>query len=71
MLKLLFGFVIALLISSCSQGLNDGNIEENLKNILFEIIKNPEILEKMKKNISKVSLTDNKNMIVKKILSNE
>ena len=31
MLKLLFGFVIALTISSCSQGLNEGNIEKNLK----------------------------------------
>jgi hypothetical protein len=31
MLKLLFGFVIALSISSCSQGLNEGNIEKNLK----------------------------------------
>ena len=31
MLKLLFSLVVALLISSCSQGLNDGNIEENLK----------------------------------------
>ena len=38
---------------------------------LFEIVKSPEILEKMKKNISKVSLTDKKNMIVTKILSNE
>ena len=28
-------------------------MEENLKNILFEIIKNPEILENMKKNIAK------------------
>ena len=31
MLKLLFSLVVALLISSCSQGLNDGNIEANLK----------------------------------------
>ena len=31
MLKLLFGFFIALAISSCSKGLNDGNIAENLK----------------------------------------
>ena len=31
MLKLLFSLVVALLISSCSQGLNNGNIEENLK----------------------------------------
>ena len=46
-------------------------LEENLKKILFEIVKNPEILEKMKKNISRISLTDKKNMIVKKILSNE
>ena len=46
-------------------------LEENLKKILFEIVKNPEILEKMKKNISTISLTDKKNMIVKKILSNE
>ena len=46
-------------------------LEENLKKILFEIIKNPEILENMKKNIAKVSLTDKKNIIVKNILSNE
>ena len=46
-------------------------LEENLKKILFEIVKNPEILEKMKKNISRISLTDKKNIIVKKILSNE
>ena len=31
MLKILFGFVIALTISSCSKGLKDGNIAENLK----------------------------------------
>ena len=31
MLKLLFGFVIALSISSCSRGLNEGSIEKNLK----------------------------------------
>ena len=31
MLKLLFSLVVALMISSCSQGLNDGNIEANLK----------------------------------------
>ena len=31
MLKLLFRLVVALLISSCSQGLNEGSIEENLK----------------------------------------
>ena len=31
----------------------------------------PEILENMKKNIAKVSLTDKKNIIVKNILSNE
>ena len=31
MLKLLFSLVVALLISSCSQGLNEGSIEENLK----------------------------------------
>ena len=31
MLKILFGFVIALTINSCSKGLNDGNIAENLK----------------------------------------
>ena len=46
-------------------------LEENLKKILFEIIKNPEILEDMKQNISKVSLTDKKNIIVKNILSDE
>jgi UDP-N-acetylglucosamine--N-acetylmuramyl-(pentapeptide) pyrophosphoryl-undecaprenol N-acetylglucosamine transferase len=46
-------------------------LEENLKKLLFEIVKTPEILEDMKKNISKVSLTDQKNIIVKKILSNE
>jgi UDP-N-acetylglucosamine:LPS N-acetylglucosamine transferase len=46
-------------------------LEENLKKLLLEIVKNPEILEDMKKNISKVSLTDQKNIIVKKILSNE
>ena len=31
MLKLLFSFVVALSLSSCSQGLNEGNIEKNLK----------------------------------------
>ena len=46
-------------------------MEENLKKILFELVKNPEILENMKKNISKVSLTDKKNIILKNILSNE
>ena len=46
-------------------------LEENLKKLLFKIIKNPEILENMKQNISKVSLTDKKNIIVKNILSYE
>ena len=31
MLKLLFGLAFALMISSCSQGLNSGNIEKNLE----------------------------------------
>ncbi len=46
-------------------------LEENLKKIVSEIVKNPEILEKMKENIAKICLTDKKNMIAKKILSNE
>ncbi len=48
----------------------EDSIEENLKNLIIKIMKNQETLEDMKARISKLSLTDKNNLIIKEILSN-
>ena len=48
----------------------EDSIEENLKNLIIKIMKNQETLEDMKARISKLSLTDKNNVIIKEILSN-
>ena len=46
-------------------------LEENLLKLMREIVNDPKVLQEMKKNISEVSLTDNKKIILKNILSYE
>ena len=48
----------------------EDSLEENLKNLIIKIMKNQETLEDMKARISKLSLTDKNNVIIKEILSN-
>ena len=46
-------------------------LEEDLFKLMSEIVYDPKVLQEMKKNISQLSLTDNKKIILKNILSYE
>ena len=50
---------------------NENNLENNLKELIYKIVKEPKLITKMKKNISRISLSDNQNIILENILSNE
>lgn len=50
---------------------DENNLEDNLKELIYRIIKDPSLITKMKKNISKISLSDNQNVILENILSND
>ena len=46
-------------------------LENNLKELIYKIVKEPKLITKMKKNISRISLSDNQNIILENILSND
>ena len=50
---------------------NENNLENNLKELIYKIVKEPKLITKMKKNISRISLSDNQNIILENILSND
>ena len=50
---------------------NENNLEKNLKELIYKIVKEPKLITKMKKNISRISLSDNQNIILENILSND